>query len=448
MRTTRVLATIGILLFSTQAWAQLVAPFRYNEGPGIKLTDGLVFHPGIALEGRYDSNVFNNDSKVLSAPFMRILGHLHLATLSPQRLTDVDGHVSPEKVRFRLKSAVSFREYFSDNDSVKSQRALEVDAGTALTLLPQGVFSILVSDDFARTVNAPNKETPSNYARDLNTALLNFKIAPGGGRLEFNLAYGLNISYIEDHMLEYANKLYHTLLFQSRWRILPKTALAFEASEDINSYMDPTSGYAQNYSALRNNNSYPLRMYLGLIGLVTPRLSTVLKAGYGNSLHQENQYTPVDDNKSYNMILFHGELGYQFSPFAKVNFGYDHNFQDSMFANYYTDERIFLSYEHAIAAKFLLHLGSDFRYRNYNGYESTVTGDLKQSIFGVDAGFDYQIQDWIYVGLGYTLQLKRNNETATIGNTSGNTPPINQTPNYVSYEFTKHQIFGKVGVSY
>ena len=34
----------------------------YNEGPGIKLGDGLVFHPGLATELGYDSNVLLNNT--------------------------------------------------------------------------------------------------------------------------------------------------------------------------------------------------------------------------------------------------------------------------------------------------------------------------------------------------------------------------------------------------
>jgi len=128
-----------------------------NEGPGIKLSDSMVFHPGIELEGRYDSNALYSEEAV-GAPYLRVIGHIDLATLSPQRLTDGNGKAYPQKVAFRLKTAVSFRNYFSDNAAVEQQRALEIDAGLGLTLFPQGMFSFSLTDDFARTVAPPNAE--------------------------------------------------------------------------------------------------------------------------------------------------------------------------------------------------------------------------------------------------------------------------------------------------
>ena len=61
----------AVQLISNTAMAQFVAPIRYNEGPGIKLTDSLVFHPGLEVEGRYDSNARYGDT---SNPFVPVVG--------------------------------------------------------------------------------------------------------------------------------------------------------------------------------------------------------------------------------------------------------------------------------------------------------------------------------------------------------------------------------------
>jgi len=420
-----VVGALITLLVAVPALAQFNAPIRYNEGPGLKLSDSLVFHPGIAVEGRYDSNVFYAEDNTRGAPYMRLIGHLHLATLPPQRLTDGAGKVSKQTVDFRLKTAVSFREYFSDVPAVKDQRALEVDAGIGLTLFPEGMFSFSLIDDFARTVTAPNAEIRDTFTRDTNRATARFKLTPGGGRLSFALGYSFNIDLFENAELAGLNRLYHEIALNSKWKILPKSAIVLDISEQIYDYYDKGGS---NFGFVKND-SYPFRVSAGFVGLITPRLSAIVKLGYGNSFHPSG-------TTSYSMILATAELGYQFSPFAKLRFGYNHDFYDSLFGNYFTDEKIYLRYDHMIASRFLLHLDGSYRYRDYGGLEGVpnVT-ELTAHVVALGLGFDWQIKEWIYVGIGYDLQL--NNVASGPKNV-----------NIFAADYSKHQVFGKVGVSY
>ena len=89
MRTiSRLAGALITLLFASSALAQFNAPIRYNEGPGLKLSDSLVFHPGLDVEGRYDSNVFYAD-QAKGAPYLRLIGHLHLAGVDAQCIESV-----------------------------------------------------------------------------------------------------------------------------------------------------------------------------------------------------------------------------------------------------------------------------------------------------------------------------------------------------------------------
>ncbi|MCK5799837.1 MAG: hypothetical protein KAI47_21755, partial [Deltaproteobacteria bacterium] len=104
------LVVLGAL--GSTAHAQFQTPVRYNEGPGVKLTDSLVFHPGLAVEGRYDNNVLLSNHTLAGAPYLRLIGHLNLATNSPQR----GGGKQP--VQFGLQSSLAYREYFSGDTAV------------------------------------------------------------------------------------------------------------------------------------------------------------------------------------------------------------------------------------------------------------------------------------------------------------------------------------------
>jgi hypothetical protein len=414
MRTpSRLLPASAVLLLLTvahPALAQFIVPTRYNEGPGVKISDSLVFHPGVEVAGHFDSNPL-----------------LDLATLSPQRRTNGDGTVSASRTaEFRLKTAVSFREYLSGNENVKQMRALELDAGIMLALFPQSLFSVDISDDFARTVQPRYGEVSDTIARDSNRATLKLKLTPGGGRLQFALGYSNNLDVFEDPDLAGANKMFHEIQFNAKWKILPKTAIQLDVIEQIYDYFNPGGGSYSNLT-IQKAESAPLRIYFGLLGLITPSLSILAKIGYGNGFAQNNAV-------SYNHMLGIFELGYQFGPFAKFKLGYEHLFQDAIFASYYTDELVYVGYDHIIASRFILFARGEYRFRKYEGLPTGVGAtSISQNLVGLSLGADYQIKDWIYVGLGYDLQVQNRSGAAS----------STYAPN-----FTKHQIFGKVGVSY
>ncbi|MCC6751732.1 MAG: hypothetical protein IT371_29035 [Deltaproteobacteria bacterium] len=417
---------VAVVLHGGAADAQSPTPIRYNEGPGIKLGDALVFHPGIAVEGRYDSNVFYTDG-AKGAPYLRLIGHLDISTLSPQRLTDGSGIVHRPKVNFRFKTAVGYREYLSGDASVKGQRAVELNAGIGLGVLQGRPFSFDIVDEFSRTVSARNYEGPDTLARDMNRGSVKFTITPGGGRLSFDVGYANLIDVFEESSFNWANHMTHEILFNAKWRLLPKTALALDVLQRFTNYYNASS------APVAKVNSMPFRASLGLLGLITTRLSIILKAGYGNSIHKTAP--------SYNMFIGKAELGYQFAPTATLRGGFEHLFEDSMYGNYYTDELAYLRYNHAIMQRFILNLGAEYRYRQYKGLPATgaaTTPDLQQHLVIVGASFDWQIQEWVYIGIGYDMQVR----AGASGGAAGMTGFIG------SNNFQKHQVYGKVGFSY
>lgn len=430
IKTTTITVT---LLIAVVASAQVSTPIRYNEGPGVKLTDSLVLHPGLSVEGRYDSNVLFTDNSRQSAPYMRLIGHLHLATLSPQRLTDGDGQVAHQAFQFRLQAAAAYREYLSGDDPVTNQRAVELDGALNLKYSPTGAFALELSDDYERQVTARNfaivagaTGLPSDtLSRDVNRLTARGTLAPGGGRLSIAIGYSLLFDAFEDEGFGFANKLAHELSVNGKYLLLPKTAILLDVVQRFYDYYNsqPAGG--------GNVDSTPLRVTAGLAGLITPRLSAILKVGYGNGFYKL-------DTDSFSSVLALAQLSYLFAPTATVKVGYERSFDDSTFANFFSDHRAFAAYDHLIAQRFILHLSLEYRFRQYGGFEQLggVTALDMHLVTGA-LGFDYQIQEWLYIGVGYDLQVQ---DIATGPATSG--PTIGLT-NYV-----RHQAYGKVGFSY
>ncbi len=421
---TRLACTLIVLgALGSTAHAQFQTPVRYNEGPGVKLTDSLVFHPGLAVEGRYDNNVLLSNHTLAGAPYLRLIGHLNLATNSPQR----GGGKQP--VQFGLQSSLAYREYFSGDTAVTNQRALEVSAGLNFRWSPSRYFNLELLDAYTRSVQARNSFTvtgnsaSTTLSQDLNRATLRANIIPGGGRLSFGVGYSLNLNMFEDKGFDSANKLVHEIDFQGKFKLLPKTALTLDVVQQFTGYTATTTN--------GNIDSKPFRAYLGFMGLLTPNLSIVLKAGYGNSIH--------DTGDSYSSVLAKAEIGYAIGPMGKLKVGFERSFSDSQFANYYSDNKAYAGYDHLIASRFVLHLDAAYTRRDFGGFPGGGIGgvtSLGENLLTGGLSFDYQIKEWIYVGLGYDLQLQ--------GVSSNNA----SSPIVGLLDFTRHQVYGKVGISY
>ena len=422
------------------AHGQVATDITYKEGPGLKIGNGLVLHPGFAMEMRYDSNVLFADRARRDAPYLRLIGHVHLATLSPQRLSDPGGqNPAFQRVVFRLQIAAGYREYLSDDDAITNQRAIELDAGTELRINASRHFAIIISDDFARQVTAQNAQvlpgeaaptTSSRISRDINRLVGKVKLAPGGGLLTFDVGYALNADIFEEESFSVVNRLAHEILFDARWRLLPKTAAFLEVRQQFYDY----------YNAPANSplyiNSTPFRVFAGLSGLITPRLSALLKVGYGNGLY--------DAGKSFNSVLGLARFEYFLGPMAKIWVGYERSFMDSIFGNYNADHHAFIGFDQSILSRFVLHLGGGYRFRSYQNTAAFLTtsagpgpGSLDVHLLEGNVTFDWQVQDWVYLGIGYDLQVQ---EYETL--------PVGEQRLIGLVDYVRHQMYGRVGISY
>ena len=432
-------AGLAVLLGSIGSTsAQFYTPIRFrNEGRGVLVTESLVVHPGVAIEGRYDSNVLQNARDVRDAPYMRLIGHFDLATRSPQRLTDGDGKVARQKVSFRLQSAFGFREYLSNDEIITDQRALEIDAGLELRLTPSRSFSFQILDSYLRSVSPRNGTTlgvggapaAANFgtiSRNANRLDLRAIVTPGGGRLSLTAAYALWVDLYENTGLDVNNRLYNEAKLEAKYRLLPKTALQIEAIQRFYNYLETQA------VAYGNVNSAPLRLYAGLTGLVTPRLSTILKVGYGHAMYKTGS--------SFNSVLAKAELAYRLLPMARLRAGYERSFDDAPYGNYLSDHIVYAGYDHVVGRRVVLHADADFRSRRYAGFERfpvrpEATG---ATLMTLALGVDYQIQDWVYCGVGYDMHLQ--NIEQTVATNPGDFIGL--------VDFSRHQFYGRVGVSY
>lgn len=375
-------------LAGAQEW---VSDRRFNEGRGVGLGSSLVLHPGIGIEAGYDSNVFYSspdEGEVFSAGRLRVTPHLDLSTRPPQRLENGTGTPSMPNNTFRLGLAGTYQEYLSSEEAVSGQRNFGVDANLRAELNKRHAFGFVIADAFARTTEPTNEAVLATFNRIYNRADASLKYAPGGRTLEFGLGYGFFINFYEDTRWRAAgNFLGHDIYATTRWKFFPKTALLFDAHVSPTSYYDADAVHS---------SSFPIRVRAGVNGLLTTRVSVMAMVGYGAGF-----YTSGDD---FDSVIGQVEVSYLIGPVARVQLGYSRDFVDSIFSNYYLQDRVYLEYKQMISGRVLLGVRGGLARLGYatlidEGAGTASDADrvdvrVEAALFG-----EYRANDWLGVNL-------------------------------------------------
>lgn len=388
---TRIVAIAALILTlpsvaSAQEW---LSDRRNSEGAGVRLGSSLVLHPGIGVEGGYDSNVFYNSPDdpggTTGAGRLRVTPHLDLSTRPPQRMENGSGQPSVANTTFRLGLAATYQEYLSSEEVVSSQRNVEIDANLRGEFNRRQAVSFSLADTFARTTEPTNEAAFATFNRMYNRADAAVKIAPGGRTLEFGLGYGFFINFFEDEEWRApGNFLGHDIYATTRWKFFPKTALVFDAHVTPTSYYDSDATHA---------SSVPVRVRGGINGLLTQRLTLLAMVGYGAGF-----YTAGDD---FDSIIGTLELGYLIGPVSRLKLGYERDFSDSIFANFYVQDRGYVEFNQMIAGKFLLVIRGGVARLGYSTVTDPGASDTDRVDIRATAGLfgEYRAKDWLGINL-------------------------------------------------
>ena len=326
-----------------------------REGPGFRVGN-LELHPGLGIEGGYDTNVFYEDGDGLVDPrgsfLLRLTGHVDVATLGQARRTEgetSEGEGGPNRnVDFRMGVAASYYHFFID----EARDNVALDAYLATTINPDGRFSLYLHDEFSRAIR-PFVDRGEDafggsltYARDRNVAGAELRLKSAGGVLSGSLGYDYTLDYFEDDIFSYVNSHSHTMRLKLSWRFLPQTALMSitEATRqdyfDLGSDPDPVSLLADNWRVSSK---------VGLNGALTPTLGFTALVGYAAGFY------PVADD--FDNVEIAAALKWR--PRETLNFtlGYDRRFGASYLGNYVKRDRIYLNSQLLFGGAFLL--GSD-----------------------------------------------------------------------------------------
>jgi hypothetical protein len=216
----------------------------------------------------------------------------------------------------------------------------------------------------------------------------------------------------------------HDGMLDLAWKWLPKTALFLQGGASFIDYLNPSGAPPTD----PRDDSTQVRGLAGLRGLISPKTTVLLQAGYQTAFYPAG--SPNPSGVSNLEAAF--ELGYLINLLSRADLRYNHGFRNSpVIGDFYDSDSGGLSYSHQLG-----HLVGSVHgtvdWRRYHNYED-VNGnplDRKDLLFGAGISFDYYIQRWFFAGASYGV---------TVARPSGDPAAV---------DYTKHQVFARLGLAY
>jgi hypothetical protein len=386
---------VGVIagLAPESADAQGFFPDRAGrEGPGFK-TGRLVLHPGLSLEGGYDSNVFLQDIDQSDSFMLRLSGYLDVATEGAQRQAEGDTKkTAPQKIEFRGGIGGSFYHYFSE----RAPSNASADADIDFSYNPSPVFSLQIRNLFQRLIQPfsdPNtvEGTTVSYGRNSNTGSVDFVGRSKSRVLEGRTGYTNQIAFFDAEIYRYANTMTHRVPASLSWSFFPNSALVYNFGYDGQRFtqdrIDTSPTLISNSNRVANSIAYN--------GALTERFSLTLGVGYAAGF--------FDAGDDFDGVIARAEARWRPRPTITLTGGYDRDYLPSYIGNFFLTNRLYLQTAFIVAGALELGVKGSVSF-DKSGLAVTPDGALLGNTpyredIRVLAGFfaEYRFKAWLAV---------------------------------------------------
>jgi hypothetical protein len=394
------------------------------EGPGYPVGEGTVVHPVLGAELGFTDNVFYEEGGQQNASgILRLLAEASIASKDPepeaQDPLDADAP-APEpphqSIQFRAGGMLSYYEYLSGSEVVRSQRNLGADLHGNIIVNPQGVIAFEAFDRFVRDTRPTNFESFSDTNRDSNSLGLGLKYQPGGRQITAALKWENFIDYFEDPDQRYANRMINTSRARGEWAFFPYSKAYLDLSYGFIGGFGNTSGMA---SAKRS--AQPIRGGLGVATAITEMFTVKANVGWA--------YAAYEGGASYNSPVLGGEVGFRYSPMGRFIVEYAWEKKDSINSDFYSEHYIGGRIDQQLSRFVLTGVGG-VRWRTYEGIPMEVGAPTRDDlIFNVGARLQYAFRDWMAAVADWRTEVDQTDYRTMFG---GDTDD----PSYVRTEVT------------
>jgi hypothetical protein len=287
-----------------------------------------------------------------------------------------------------LGAAAEYLVYTGLNSSTASSlNRLQAEANLDVGVLRGSVVSLDLGDHFTRSNQTTDLGSPVGLLSLYNDARAAVTIAPGGGSLTVSPGYHFVIESFSP-LQEIAGQttsvpsnldyLEHRITLENRWRFLPKTAVLLDGEYNIRAYDGSGS----------TNISF-FKATTGVTGLITPHLSTTLRAGWAMDV----------TTHSFSSVVGQLEGTYQPTELAQLRLGFLRNFEP-VSAPYvsYEDDRAYLQGRMTLISRLTLNAQLSFDHLGF--VATTADAGRTDAVFSVSAGADFEVTRWLIISAG------------------------------------------------
>jgi hypothetical protein len=377
------------LLLGVAMLGSVNASAQVAKAPGFKIGDGRL-HPFLELDARFDS----------------LVGRFTLGVNSPE----IVFHFRPG-LKFDLETPstlVNFNgsgEYlwFTGLLSPSSTTLSRFQANVALDAKfnRDGVVEFDVGDSLVRSDRTQNPAFALGVISLYNQLYIAAPIRPGGRALEVTPRVAWGVEFFEPLLpglvqgctdvlcdpTQVYRANYSNLNFgaNGRWKFLPKTAFILDVNADWRTY----------FAAPGAQDKVLFRAQAGLAGLITPRISVTLLAGYSGDFTNGSLHAPIGQ----------AEFAYTVNEQSRIAIGYARNTLAVPLVGLATDDRGYLKGGLGLlGGRLLLNAQVSADYFTFvPTVPSPARGDFLLSIGG---GPTVIVASWFDVSANYTFSLR------------------------------------------
>ncbi len=354
---------------------------------GIKIGDGRL-HPYLALEGRYDSNVLFGTGQ---APIGDLVLHVK---------PGFDLQIPGNQLSVSFGANLDWNKYLGLKSSATQDLShLFGEATLELAANRTGTVGLELDDSFRRSDQSRSFSIAQAVVANYNDLRLSVPFRPGGGALALTVGGQWLLETFESFISapgtscdpavnascdpQNLSKLGYSQVSgrgEVRWKFLPRTALAVEASYFVRIPTDtPISTEVKG-----------LKTLAGLAGLITPHLAATVKAGYGDTFGSAGI--------AYRTWLANVELEYVTLGTAGGRVGYVHEYSADPVAAYsvYGIHRFYLEGRMLLGGRLTAGARGE-----YDIVEYPSSAGLQVATF--TPRLEVEVTRWLYAAAGYGL---------------------------------------------
>jgi len=350
-------------------------------------------HPGIGAEVGYYSNPFFSDRPQGSAA-LRIAPHLLISTLGEERQELDPSDRKPGWLAFSGGVSATFQHYFE----YAVRDAFNLDLRGDATLAPERPISLRVSEilqrsavpfgDTAVSPNATRISQGANYTNYYENANVQLMVQSPGGLLRGSVGYRFGYAWFDSVGFLYNDNMTHTVMLNTSWEFLPKTALFYDASYAYQSYPHLTDQTLVEAARTQLVNNEQVSTRLGINGAITSRIGATVALGYAAGF-----YARGDDPSG---LIGNLEVRYLPSPIAEVALTLDRSFLPSYQGNFQERDRIYARTRWLFGGAVMVIARAGVEYLRF-GYDSVQMSGRHDWRYFADLTGEYRFIDWLAV---------------------------------------------------